>query len=149
MAGYERYIEDSTGKTGESIEAAHDELIEWGHPGYKSGAFAQRTEKVYDPWFEMVHGEKSELAGALSGPPTGDRIIAVTGATGSQGGGVVNVMKKTPGWKVRAITRNTESDAAKKLVVDGVEVVQASFDDEESLKRAFNVSGPHRFLSAF
>jgi NAD(P)-dependent dehydrogenase (short-subunit alcohol dehydrogenase family) len=147
MAGYERYIEDTTGKTGECIEAAHDELIAWGHPGYKSGAFAQRTEKVYDPWFEMVHGEKSELPGALPGPPTGDRIIAVTGATGSQGGGVVNVMRKTPGWKVRAITRNLESDAAKKLAAEGVDVVQASFDDEESLKKAFNVSDPHMLCS--
>ncbi|RDW61983.1 hypothetical protein BP6252_11416 [Coleophoma cylindrospora] len=65
------------------------------------------------------------------------KIIAVTGATGSQGGGVVNVMKKTPGWKVRAITRNLESDASKKLAAEGVEVVQASFDDEASLVKAF------------
>ncbi|KAH6684934.1 hypothetical protein F5X68DRAFT_171374 [Plectosphaerella plurivora] len=66
-----------------------------------------------------------------------DKILAVTGATGIQGGGVVNVMKKTPGWKVRAITRNPESDAAKKLAAEGIEVVQASFDDEESLVKAF------------
>jgi uncharacterized protein YbjT (DUF2867 family) len=68
------------------------------------------------------------------------KIIAVTGATGSQGGGVVNVMKTTPGWKIRAITRNRESEAAKKLAADGVEVVQASFDDEASLVKAFEVS---------
>jgi uncharacterized protein YbjT (DUF2867 family) len=67
------------------------------------------------------------------------KIIAVTGATGTQGGGVVNVMKKTPGWTVRAITRNTGSDAAKKLAAEGIEVVQASFDDEESLVKAFEV----------
>jgi uncharacterized protein YbjT (DUF2867 family) len=67
------------------------------------------------------------------------KIIAVTGATGTQGGGVVNVMKKTPGWKVRAITRNPTSDSAQKLAADGVEVVAASFDDEESLVEAFKV----------
>ncbi|CAI4215646.1 unnamed protein product [Parascedosporium putredinis] len=65
------------------------------------------------------------------------KIIAVTGATGSQGGGVVNVMKNTAGWKVRAITRNPGSDAAKKLSDEGIEVVQADMDDEESLKKAF------------
>ncbi|KAI1849175.1 hypothetical protein JX266_005136 [Neoarthrinium moseri] len=65
------------------------------------------------------------------------KVIAVTGATGSQGGGVVNVMKKTPGWKVRAITRNIDSDSARKLAADGVEVVAASFDDEDSLLKAF------------
>jgi len=68
------------------------------------------------------------------------KIIAVTGATGSQGGGVVNVMKNTAGWKVRAITRNPQSDAAKKLSDEGIEVVQADMDDEESLKKAFEVS---------
>ena len=67
------------------------------------------------------------------------KIIAVTGATGSQGGGVVNVMKSTPGWKVRAVTRNPQSDAAKKLADEGIEVVQADMDDEESLSKAFEV----------
>ncbi|KAK3314481.1 hypothetical protein B0H66DRAFT_314073 [Apodospora peruviana] len=66
------------------------------------------------------------------------KIIAVTGATGSQGGGVVNIMKKTPGWKVRAVTRNPESEAAKKLAADGsVEVVAADWNDEASLVKAF------------
>jgi hypothetical protein len=68
------------------------------------------------------------------------KIIAVTGATGSQGGGVVNVMKKTPGWKVRAVTRNPGSEAAKKLAADGsVEVVCADFNDSASLVKAFEV----------
>lgn len=67
------------------------------------------------------------------------KIIAVTGATGAQGGGVVNVMSKTPGWKVRAITRNPNSEAAQRLVNQGIEVVSASFDDEESLLKAFEV----------
>ncbi|KAK5655490.1 hypothetical protein OQA88_5761 [Cercophora sp. LCS_1] len=65
------------------------------------------------------------------------KIIAVTGATGAQGGGVVNIMKKTPGWKVRAVTRNPESDAAKKLAADGIEVVAGDFNDEASLVKAF------------
>ncbi|KAF2111378.1 hypothetical protein BDV96DRAFT_649939 [Lophiotrema nucula] len=137
VAAYDIYIEDKTKRTGETVETAHDTHVQWGHPGYKSGAFAQRTEKVYEPWFEMMHGERSNLPGAMQSPPEQIRIIAVTGATGSQGGGVVNVMKKTPGWKVRAVTRNPQSDAAKKLAAEGVEVVQASFDDEASLKKAF------------
>ena len=65
------------------------------------------------------------------------KIIAVTGATGAQGGGVVNIMKKTPGWQVRAVTRNPSSDAAKKLSAEGIEVVQADMDDEASLRKAF------------
>jgi NAD(P)-dependent dehydrogenase (short-subunit alcohol dehydrogenase family) len=141
ISGYDLFLEDSeNSRTGQTIEAAHDKLIEWGIPPYKSGALAKRTQKVYEPWFQLIHGERSEIPGALQGPPDkGDRIIAVTGATGSQGGGVVNVMKKVPGWRVRAITRNTESESAKKLAAEGVEVVQASFDDEASLRKAFEV----------
>lgn len=142
ISGYDTFLDDEeNSRTGETLEAAHDELISWGHPGYKSGLFAKRTEAVYDPWFKLMHGERSELPSALLGPPSqGPKIIAVTGATGSQGGGVVNIMKKTPGWKVRAITRNTGSDAAKKLAAEGIEVVSASFDDEASLRKAFEVS---------
>lgn len=141
ISGFDVFLDDAENtKTGQLLEAAHDELIEWGPAPYKAGALSKRTEKVYEPWFKMVHGEKSEIPGSLQGPPSkGDKIIAVTGATGSQGGGVVNVMKKVPGWKVRAITRNTESESAKKLAAEGIEVVQASFDDEESLRKAFEV----------
>jgi NAD(P)-dependent dehydrogenase (short-subunit alcohol dehydrogenase family) len=141
LSGYDIFLDDKqNSKTGQTIEAAHDTLIEWGHPPYKSGAFAKRTEQVFEPWFEIMHGEKSDLPGTIHDwPDHSNKIIAVTGATGSQGGGVVNVMKKTPGWKVRAITRNPGSDAAKKLAAEGIEVVQADFDDEASLLKAFKV----------
>lgn len=78
------------------------------------------------------------------------KIIAVTGATGAQGGGVVNIMKKTPGWRVRAVTRNTESEAAKKLAADGsVEVVRADWNDEASLVEAFKVSIPPKHKARY
>jgi len=67
------------------------------------------------------------------------KIIAVTGATGAQGGGLVRAILDDPdaGFTARAITRNPESDAAQKLAARGVEVVRANLDDEESLARAF------------
>lgn len=67
------------------------------------------------------------------------KIIAVTGATGAQGGGVINIMKNVPGWKIRAITRNPSSNSAVKLSQNGIEVVRADFDDEQSLVKAFKV----------
>ncbi|KAK5651926.1 hypothetical protein OQA88_11585 [Cercophora sp. LCS_1] len=138
LSAYELFLDDDE-RTGELVETAHNRLVEWERPPYKSGAFARRTEKVYEPWFEMVHGEKSGLPDAMPAPPrVGGKIIAVTGATGAQGGGVVNVMKKVPGWKVRAITRNAGSEAAQKLAAEGIEVVEASFDDEASLLKAFD-----------
>lgn len=67
------------------------------------------------------------------------RIIAVMGATGAQGGGLVQAMLDDPGsgFKPRAITRNKNSEKAKALVKQGVEVVEANVDDVESLKKAF------------
>lgn len=67
------------------------------------------------------------------------KIIAVIGATGAQGGGLVNSILNDPnsGYISRAITRNADSDKAKELSKKGVEVVQADLDDFESLKKAF------------
>jgi len=67
------------------------------------------------------------------------KLIAVTGATGAQGGGLVRAILDDPagGFEARAITRNPDSDAAKALSSEGVEVVQADLDDEASLIRAF------------
>jgi uncharacterized protein YbjT (DUF2867 family) len=68
------------------------------------------------------------------------KIIAVTGATGAQGGGLARAILADPGgdFAVRAITRKPDSDNAQALAAQGAEVVEADLDDEESLKRAFD-----------
>jgi len=67
------------------------------------------------------------------------KIIAVVGATGAQGGGLVRAILSdaSSGFTARAITRDVNSDKAKGLVKLGAEVVAADVDDVESLKRAF------------
>lgn len=71
------------------------------------------------------------------------KIIAVVGATGAQGGGLVRAIVSDPGsgFVARALTREVNSDKAKALARLGVEVVAANLDDLESLKRAF--AGAH------
>ncbi len=68
------------------------------------------------------------------------KIIAVVGATGAQGGGLVRaIMSDTEGnFTARALTRDVNSDKAKALAAVGAEVVQADVDDVESLKAAFS-----------
>ena len=68
------------------------------------------------------------------------KIIAVVGATGAQGGGLLRAILSdaSGGFSARAITRNVNSDKAKELAKLGAEVVAADVDDVESLKRAFN-----------
>ena len=67
------------------------------------------------------------------------KIIAVVGATGAQGGGLVRAILKdaTSGFAVRALTRKVDSDKAIELKKQGAEVVAADLDDVGSLKRAF------------
>lgn len=67
------------------------------------------------------------------------KIIAVVGATGSQGGGLVRAILDDPngGFAARAITRDVNSDKAKELARLGAEVVAADVDDVASLTRAF------------
>jgi len=67
------------------------------------------------------------------------KIIAVVGATGAQGSGLVRAIlaDKSGQFAVRAITRNPNSDKAKALAAAGAEVVAANVDDEASLTRAF------------
>ncbi len=66
------------------------------------------------------------------------KIIAVTGATGAQGGGLARAILADPagGFAVRAITRDAGSEGAKALARAGAEVVAADIDDEASLRRA-------------
>ncbi len=67
------------------------------------------------------------------------KIIAVVGATGAQGGGLVRAILNDPngGFKARAITRDVNSDKTKALAKLGAEIVAADVNDLESLKRAF------------
>jgi uncharacterized protein YbjT (DUF2867 family) len=67
------------------------------------------------------------------------KIIAVTGATGAQGGGLVRAILADPSgqFKPRAITRHPHRPPAKALASAGAEVVKANVDDPASLRRAF------------
>jgi uncharacterized protein YbjT (DUF2867 family) len=67
------------------------------------------------------------------------QIIAVVGATGAQGSGLVRAIcaDKSGRFTARALTRKPDSDKAKSLAALGAEVVQADVDDEASLRRAF------------
>ena len=67
------------------------------------------------------------------------KIIAVAGATGAQGGGLVRAILADPGggFAVRALTRDPKSEKAVDLARKGAEVVAADVDDVESLKKAF------------
>jgi len=67
------------------------------------------------------------------------KTIAVVGATGAQGGGLVRAILADPsgGFAARALTRDVDSAKAKELAKLGAEVVAVNVDDADSLRRAF------------
>lgn len=64
-------------------------------------------------------------------------MIAVTGATGLQGGSVINHLLQSAAFRVRGLSRDVSNARSKELSERGVEMVAANMDDVESLKRAF------------
>ncbi|HEY3464557.1 MAG TPA: NmrA/HSCARG family protein [Amycolatopsis sp.] len=67
------------------------------------------------------------------------RVVAVVGATGRQGGGLVrSILEADDGFAVRALTRDPESPQAKELAALGVELVVADLDDARSVEAAFS-----------
>ncbi|NNE10133.1 MAG: NmrA/HSCARG family protein [Gemmatimonadetes bacterium] len=79
------------------------------------------------------------------------KIIAVVGATGAQGGGLVRAILSDAdgGFAARAITRDTGSDKAKALAKAGAEVVAADLDDKASLAKALDGAHGAFFVTAF
>jgi uncharacterized protein YbjT (DUF2867 family) len=67
------------------------------------------------------------------------KIIAITGATGAQGGGLAKAIlaDKNSEFAVRAITRDINSPKALALKAAGAEVVAGDVDDLDSLTKAF------------
>jgi uncharacterized protein YbjT (DUF2867 family) len=65
-----------------------------------------------------------------------DGVIAVTGATGRQGGAVTRHLL-ADGWRVRALTREPTSKAARRLATLGADLVGCDMMDPASLRPAF------------
>lgn len=65
-----------------------------------------------------------------------ERSIAVTGATGQQGGAVARHLLSR-GWRVRALTRDPQKPTAQALAELGAEVLPGDMDKADELEAAF------------
>jgi uncharacterized protein YbjT (DUF2867 family) len=70
----------------------------------------------------------------------GGKTIAVVGATGAQGGGLVRAILNDPSepFVVRAVTRDAEAPKAQDLARLGADVVEGDLDDFDSVRKAFD-----------
>ncbi|KAF4991519.1 hypothetical protein FGRMN_7763 [Fusarium graminum] len=73
------------------------------------------------------------------------KTLAIFGATGQQGGAVINFVLNDPElsrqYNIRAISRDVSSEKATKLKERGVDVVQGDLADSASIKKA--LTGAH------
>jgi uncharacterized protein YbjT (DUF2867 family) len=65
------------------------------------------------------------------------KTIVVFGATGAQGGSVVDALLETGSFKVRGVTRNTDSEKAQALAKKGVSLHKADMATGEGVEEAF------------
>jgi len=79
------------------------------------------------------------------------KVIAVVGATGAQGGGLVRAIldDASGGFAARAITRDVNGKKARELAALGAEVVAADVDDEASLEHALRGAYGAYFVTFF
>ncbi len=70
------------------------------------------------------------------------KLVAVCGATGKQGGGVVAALQRLGGFNVRALSRNPESASSKKLSDTGVQVSRLAFNALSALVRLLSCRLP-------
>jgi len=68
---------------------------------------------------------------------TMSKLIVVLGATGQQGGSVIDEFLTDPTYKIRGVTRDPSSKAGKELAAKGVDVRKGDLLDLQSLKNAF------------
>lgn len=68
------------------------------------------------------------------------KLVVVLGATGAQGGSVVEYLLSHHSdlYAIRALTRDVTKPAAKRLESLGAEVASADYDDDNSLDSAFS-----------
>jgi uncharacterized protein YbjT (DUF2867 family) len=83
--------------------------------------------------YKIIQKQKKKVERKIN---MNDKIIAVTGATGQQGGAVARKLL-ADGWKVRALTRDLDKPAAQELASLGAQIVPGDMDNRAELDAAF------------
>ena len=65
------------------------------------------------------------------------KVVVVCGATGKQGGAVVSALSRSTNYKIIALSRTPNSEAALALQERGIEIRKADLQDKSSLINAF------------
>ncbi|KAF1918149.1 hypothetical protein BDU57DRAFT_547252 [Ampelomyces quisqualis] len=65
------------------------------------------------------------------------KLVVIAGITGNQGGSVATAFLNDPDWRIRGLTRDTQSEISQKLTHHGIEMIKVNLHDPKSLQDAF------------
>lgn len=65
------------------------------------------------------------------------KLVVIVGITGNQGGSVASTFLNDSEWRIRGLTRDTQSEVSKNLRNQGIEMIQVNLHDPKSLQDAF------------
>src|SRR5580700_1523575 len=86
-------------------------------------------------WINVASPKFAPFGNERSRHMTTKRSVLVTGATGQQGGAVARALLSR-GHRVKALTRKPDSDAARRLMSAGADVVIGDLGDAASVLKA-------------
>jgi hypothetical protein len=65
------------------------------------------------------------------------KLVVIIGITGNQGGSVAKTFLQDSTWRIRGLTRDTQSSTSLALSAQGVEMIEADLHDSTTLQTAF------------
>lgn len=65
VSAYEKFLDDTTGISGQGLECQASEHYWVKYPEHAAGKLSERSCTVWDPLFKMYHGEFSGLPDAI------------------------------------------------------------------------------------
>lgn len=66
MKAFNTFLEDTTGMTGELLECSGEKMIYYPPRELGNGASTRRAVTVWEPLFQTMHGEDSQLPSAIA-----------------------------------------------------------------------------------
>ena len=114
----------------------------------------EENRSIRDPLFVIEVPVFQKLSPLIDSIMASSRKVLVTGATGKQGGAVINALLASPAassFQILAVTRNPESGSAKAVVSKSpnIKIVKGDLDDCEGIFREAGEGIDSAFLVTF
>jgi hypothetical protein len=88
-------------------------------------------------WCNVRHSFEQRQHITAQDPIKMTKLVVIIGITGNQGSSVASTFLQNPSWRIRGLTRDTQSPTSRALSARGVEMVQADLHIPHTLRDVF------------